>query len=280
MSMSLRLGLLAAALAAPASVGAQEIAPPPIEIPTPELPDEARPGLTLTLGLGAAFAPDYEGSDDYAFVPLWNLRAGNLYHPETFIQVTGPTLRSNLVADDHWRLGISGRFLGDYEDVDDQQVEELDEVDETLLVGVTAGYDFVRGPAGDLAAEIDAQYDALEGNGGVVTPRLRFKKALAESTLFDISASATWASEDYMGNRFSIDQADAERSGLDEYDADAGIKNATLTGSLTFRLTQSLSLTSLAAYTRLFGDAEDSPIVDDRGSPNQALGAILLNYTF
>jgi hypothetical protein len=51
-------------------------------------------GLQYTLGLGVAFAPDYEGSDDYAAVPLWNLRASNLSHPDTFIQVLGPTLRS------------------------------------------------------------------------------------------------------------------------------------------------------------------------------------------
>jgi outer membrane scaffolding protein for murein synthesis (MipA/OmpV family) len=39
-------------------------------------------------------------------------------------------------------------------------------------------------------------------------------------------------------------------------------------------------LTGLAAYSRLLGDAEDSPIVDDRGSANQLLGGVLLNYTF
>ena len=54
----------------------------PVETPAPET---AEPGtkLSVTVGLGAAFAPDYEGSDNSAFVPLWNLRLGNLYHPET-----------------------------------------------------------------------------------------------------------------------------------------------------------------------------------------------------
>src|SRR5215208_7996849 len=82
----------------------------PVETPAPET---VEPGTKLspTVGLGAAFAPDYEGSDDSAFVPLWNLRLGNLYHPETFVQITGPQLRSNLVPCDHWRFGVSGRYL-------------------------------------------------------------------------------------------------------------------------------------------------------------------------
>ena len=48
-------------------------------------------GISLTLGAGAGFAPDYEGSKDYERVPFWNLRAGNLDHPQTYIQVLGPT---------------------------------------------------------------------------------------------------------------------------------------------------------------------------------------------
>src|SRR3954462_3277897 len=52
-----------------------------------DIPEQAEAGAgdrtVYTLGLGVALAPDYEGSDDYRAVPLWNLRAGNLYHPDT-----------------------------------------------------------------------------------------------------------------------------------------------------------------------------------------------------
>ena len=168
--------LVGASLAGIGAAMAQQVdITTPVETPAPET---AEPGtkLSITVGLGAAFAPDYEGSDDYAFVPLWNLRLGNLYHPETFIQVTGPQLRSNLVPSDHWRFGVSGRYLPDYEDVDDDKVEDLEDVDDTLLFGVTLGYDFISGRQQDLALELDAQYDVLEGNGGVLTPRLRWRQ--------------------------------------------------------------------------------------------------------
>jgi outer membrane scaffolding protein for murein synthesis (MipA/OmpV family) len=252
----------------------------PVETPAPQEPTTAQAGLRLTLGLGAAFAPDYEGSDDYAFVPVWNLRLGNLYHPETFVQLTGLQLRSNLLPSDHWRLGVSGRYLPDYDDVDDDEVEDLEDVDNTLLFGVTLGYDLVSSPQQDLALELDAQYDIAESNGAVLTPRLRWRQPLAQWMVFETSLSATWASEDYMENRFGVSGGDAARSDLDAYDADEGFKNAAVSASLTYRLTTSLSLTGIAAFSQLLDEAEDSPIVDDRGSANQLLGGVLLNYTF
>jgi outer membrane scaffolding protein for murein synthesis (MipA/OmpV family) len=234
----------------------------------------------FTLGLGAALAPDYEGSDEYRGVPLWNLRADNLYHPATFVQVLGPTLRSNFLPDDHWRLGVSGRYQPDYDNVDNSRVQDIKDTEATGLLGLTVGYDFdaVRGQ--DLAVELDAQYDALNGNGGIVTPRLRWQAPLSQVLVLGAAASATWGSEDYMGNRFSINSGGAARSGLDEYDADAGIKNAMLTGTVTYRLTEAWSVTGLAAYSRLLGDAADSPIVDDEGDANQFLAGALVNYSF
>lgn len=237
-------------------------------------------GVRYTIGLGAAFAPDYEGSNDYAAVPLINLRAGNLYHPETYVQLLGPTLRSNFLPDEHWRLGVSGRYLADYDNVDNSRVQDLKDTDATGLLGVTGGYDFVLDPGSDLAVELDAQYDVLHGNGGILTPRLRWQAPLSPSLLVGAALSTTWASEDYMTNRFSIDGNEAARSGLDEYDADSGFKNAMLTGTLTWRFTGKWSLTGFAAYSRLFSEASDSPIVDDRGDENQMLGGLLVNYTF
>ena len=238
-------------------------------------------GRTYTLGLGIAYAPDYEGSDYYTAVPLWNVRVGNLYHPETFVQVLGPTLRSNLLPDDHWRLGVSGRYQPDYDNVDNSQVQDIKDTEADGLLGVTLGYDFIAERGRDLALEADAQYDVLNGNGGIVTPRLRWQSPLSESLIVNAALSATWGSEDYMGNRFSINSGGAARSGLDEYDADTGFTNARVTGTVTYRFTDAWSLVGLAAVTaELLGDAADSPIVEDQGDDNQFLGALLVNYSF
>ena len=65
--------------------------------------------IDWSIGAGAGFGPDYEGSEDYTVLPLWNLKASNLYHPATYVQIKGPKLNSNFLAHDNFRLGLSGQ---------------------------------------------------------------------------------------------------------------------------------------------------------------------------
>jgi outer membrane scaffolding protein for murein synthesis (MipA/OmpV family) len=90
-------------------------------------------GMRFTLGAGVGVAPDYEGSDYYEPVPLWNLSVSNLYHPKTYIQVLGPRLRSNFIPDDHWRLGVAGQFIKKRDDVHNDRVDDLESVDASRL---------------------------------------------------------------------------------------------------------------------------------------------------
>lgn len=237
-------------------------------------------GFSLTLGAGAGFAPDYEGSDDYKGVPLWNLRAGNLYHPETYIQVLGPHLVSNFLPDDHWRLGIAGQFIKERNDVEDDPVDALKSVDASVMLGLIAGYDFLASPQDDLMFEVEGRQDVASGNGFLGTIRGRYGQVLAERWRFDALVATTWASEDYMSSYFGIGAGDAARSGLEEFDADEGFKDVSFGASLTWRFLEHWSATAAATYTRLLGDAEDSPVVEDRGDENQLFAGLLINYRF
>ncbi|MFO1068424.1 MAG: MipA/OmpV family protein [Geminicoccaceae bacterium] len=242
----------------------------------------ATPALAveLTLGAGAALAPDYEGSDDYVGVPLWNIRAGNLYGEDTFVQVLGTSLSSNFLPDAHWRLGAAGLYKFDYNNVDNRRVQDVKGTNAAMLLGPTVGYDFLPDREADLAVELDALYDVLNGKGGVVTPRVRGRTVLAPGLIGEARVSTTWGSADYMGNWFSINNRDSERSGLDSYDADEGFKDVAIGGSMTYRFAERWALVGFAAYSRLLGDAADSPIVDDEGDANQFVTGALVNYTF
>ena len=238
------------------------------------------PGINFTLGAGAGVAPDYEGSDDYEAVPLWNLRAGNLYHPETYVQLIGPRLWSNFLPDDHWRLGLAGQFIKERDDVENDQVDDLKSVDASVMLGLIAGYDFLATPQNDLVLEVEGRQDVANDNGFLGTIRGRYGSLFAERWRFDTLVSTTWASEDYMSSYFGIGAGDAARSGLDQFNADEGFKDVSVAGSLTYRFFERWSVTALANYTRLIDDAEDSPVVDDAGDENQFFAGALLNYRF
>jgi outer membrane protein len=238
------------------------------------------PGINFTLGAGAGVAPDYEGSDDYEAVPLWNLRAGNLYHPETYVQLIGPRLWSNFLPHDHWRLGLAGQFIKERDDVENDRVDDLEDVDASVMLGVLAGYDFLATPQRDLVLEVEGRQDVANDNGFLGTIRGRYGSLFAGRWRFDALVSTTWASEDYMSAYFGIDAADAASSGLDQFSADEGFKDLSFAGSLTYRLFERWSVTALANYTRLIDDAEDSPVVDDAGDENQFFAGALINYRF
>ena len=95
-----------------------------------------------TVGLGGGVAPDYEGSENYELVPLWNIRANDLYDPNTYVQVLGPKLNSNFLPHDNLRLGLSGQYVAERDDVENDQVDSLSSTDDGLMLGVLLGYDF------------------------------------------------------------------------------------------------------------------------------------------
>jgi MipA family protein len=259
------------ALAQPASTGGATIEPV-----------DTGPGdrISVIVGAGPGFAPDYEGSSYYQLVPFWNLTVANLYHPKTYVQLIGPRLRSNFLPDDHWRLGLAGQFIKERDDVHNNKVDDLENVDASAMLGVLGGYDFLADPREELTLELELRQDVANDNGFLGTLRGIYGTRLSPSWRVDGFVGSTFASEDYMSSYFGIDAANAARSGLDEHNADAGVKDVNFGGVLTYRFLERWSVNAIATYARLLGDAEDSPIVDDVGDANQFFGAFLINYRF
>jgi outer membrane protein len=234
----------------------------------------------VTLGAGAGVAPDYEGSDYYQAVPLWNLNVSNLYHPKTYVQVLGPLLRSNFIPDDHWRLGVAGQFIKKRDNVHNDRVDDLDSVDASLMLGLVGGYDFLADPQRDLLLEIEARQDVANDNGFLATIRGAYRGRLTESFGMVAFVGSTWADDDYMKSYFGVDAANAAASGLDQFNADEGFKDVNFGGALNYRFLERWSVAVIGTYARMLNDAKDSPIVDDVGDANQFFGGALINYQF
>ena len=233
-----------------------------------------------TVGLGAGVAPDYEGSDDYKLVPLWNLRASNLYHPDTYVQVLATKATSNLLPSENWRLGPMLQYIPERDDVEDNRVDDLSHVDASVMVGVIGGYDFKLPERTVAGIELEARQDVSGGNGYLATLRGTYRAPLGDRTRFNGGIESTYASEDYMSSYFGINAKNAQRSNLDKFNANAGIKDVGLSASLTYDMFDNFTLTGIGRYNLLVDDAADSPIVDDRGSEHQFFAGVLIGYRF
>jgi MipA family protein len=241
---------------------------------------QASDKLQVAAKLGLGVAPTYEGSDDYEGVPLWVLRADNLYAPDTYVQLRNTTLTSNLLPNTNFRLGPMVQYIPTRDNVSDSVVNRMQHVDASLMVGGLIGYDFKLSDRQMLGVEFQGRQDVESGNGYLLTLLGRYRAPLLTALTFNGELSSTYASSDYMESYFGVSAANAARSGLDQFNADSGIKDVTLNLGLDYALFDGFSLGFSAAYSRLLNDAKDSPIVSDRGDENQFFAGLTAGYRF
>ena len=93
----------------------------------------------------------------------------------------------------------------------------------------------------------------------------------------------SWASEKYMETYFDVYPNQAEKTSIETYDAGEGLKDFGIGIGLTYDLDAHWILKGKLAYTRLLGDAQDSPLVDPdggQGNDNQLQLGTALAYRF
>lgn len=254
-----------------------------------DMPDPNDRSDTLTVAVGGAWNPDYEGSDDYHLIPAGAVRGRiggmNFWSSATwlYLDVIG---RPDSGID--FDLGpIVGARFNRTGKVKDDFVDELPERDTAIEVGGFAGLSWhgLTNPYDALSVRVDVLKDVGNAHEStLVSPSVSFGTPLSRTFYVSASASAEWAGGGYAEHYYSIPLADSIASGLPIYDADGGLKEWSLSllanHSVTGDLTGGLSVFATGSYTRLTGDFADAPIVDLRGSPNQWLAAVGLAYTF
>ena len=253
------------------------------------LPDPNDQSDTFTIGAGAAYLPDYEGSDDYRIIPAAAIR-GRLSGISFFTRATylyvdviprgDGALEFDLGPIAGVRLNRTGKIKDDFVDL-------LPERKTAFEIGGFAGvtYHGLTNPYDALSFRLDVVKDMGDAHESTIfTPTIDFGTPLSRRTYVGASLSAEWVGGGYADYYYSITPADALASGLAPYDADGGFKSWRLgllvNQSITGDLTNGLSVFGTGSYSRLSGDFKDSPIVDDRGSASQWLAAVGLAYTF
>nr|WP_294851186.1 MipA/OmpV family protein [uncultured Sphingomonas sp.] len=257
--------------------------------PQAPLPDPNDQSDTFTIGAGAAYLPDYEGSNDYRLIPAAAVRGRvsgiSFFTRGTYLYVDVVPRGSGKVELD---VGpIAGVRLNRTGKIKDSMVKLLPDRKAAIEVGGFVGMTAhgLTNPYDALSLRLDVVKDVGNAHKStVITPTIDFGTPLSRRTYVGLSLSADWVGGNFANYYYSILPTDALASGLPVYDADGGLKNwkvAVLANqSLTGDLLGGLSLFGAASYSRMTGDFKRSPIVSQRGSSGQWLGAIGLAYTF
>jgi outer membrane protein len=281
---SIAAATLAAALisATPASAQSTDAAAAP-------LPDPNDQSDNFSIGVGAGYVPDYEGSDDYELIPVVAIRGRlsgiSFYTRATYLYVDFiPRGDGALEFDAGPIVGVRLNRTGK---VHDDFVDALPERKTAIEVGGFAGisYHGLTNPYDSLSVHVDVVKDISGAHGStLVTPTIDFSTPLSRTTYVGASLSAEWAGGGYADYYYSIRPAASAASLLPVYDADGGFKQWRLglvgVQSISGDLTHGWSIFAAGSYAHLAGDFKDSPIVDRRGSASQWVGALGVGYTF
>jgi outer membrane protein len=219
-------------------------------------------------------APDYEGSDDYEFVPIPFARVA--FDNGMFATIQGVTAKANLIPSQTWRLGPMYNYRGSRSRVDNNRVDDMQNVSDASELGAFAGFDY-NSWFGSLEFLADVG-DAHEGWLG--TAKAGYNWAASKSWTLSFGLSATYADDDYMETYFGVSGRDSARSGLREYDADEGLKDVGFDLGISCQFTENWGGRLLGNYKLLLDDADESSPVTDEGSQHQFFLGIMAVYTF
>lgn len=279
MKTILSAAALGAALAFASPLAAQD---------TQDAPADAG-GDRITIGVGAALVPDFEGSDDSSIIPA-GVIVGKVSGIDFFTR--GTQLYVDLVPDapgpgTNFEAGlIGGARLDRTNKVDDLQVRALGKIDTAWEVGgfvgvsrtgvITSDYDTLSARVA-YVHDVSGTYDSY-----VITPQITYTTPLSIRTLVSVGASADYVGKGYARTYFAVSPAGALASGLPAYAFnDDGFKRFNLTAfalqSLSGDLRRGWGIGGGVLYGRMLGDFKRSPIVRDANQWSFAAG---VTYTF
>lgn len=255
-----------------------------------DVPKASEPN-SLTLGLGAAMAPSYEGSDDYIIVPA-GLAFGKVGGFAYYSRAT--TLYLDLIRDPYdarvdIAVGPVANLRVDRANrIKDAQVRALGELDYAIEAGAFAGIALNRvlHEYDTVTARISWIHDVTDTHDSfIVTPALEYGTPLSRKAYVGLQLSADYVGEDFAATYYGVTPAGAAASGLSPFAIDEGWKNARVSLLGSYKLqgdltTGGLGIFAIASYSSMLGEFKDSPLVSEAGDADQYFVGGGLTYTF
>ena len=248
-------------------------------------------GDYLTVGIGAGYAPSYEGSDDYLFYPqpvIQGSLAGIAITPRPG-GIALDVIPDGRDAKVGFSLGPVVRLRANRDGrIEDPVVKRLGKLDSAVEVGANAGvtlYDLLSG-YDSLTLSSDVKWDVANAHEGMtISPSLSYFTPVSRGAAVSLSLGAEHVDDDYADYYFSVSPAGSVASGLPTFQADGGWKSVGAVALLGVDFDRDLTNGGLAGfvtggYTRLLGDAKRTPLTSIRGDADQWLAGAGLAFTF
>lgn len=228
----------------------------------------------LSLGAGMLASPRYEGSGAIKVLPIPLINASYAIDDAQTVswKGLGATYTNQLVPT--FALGLQATYTMGRDTDDDYELLGLAEIDDTLTVGPHISYTLNRFLS--LNASLATDITGNGHDGTTAEAYLGHRTILTNGAMLASRIGATYASDNYMANTFSV-PASTARADRPRYAAKAGLHSLNIGTSLVTPLHGNWSLLANMGADYLLGDAADSPLVEQNLQPKLLLG---LSYKF
>lgn len=271
--------------------------PRPPEAATP-VPGTVFDGDWMTVGAGVAYNASYDGSDDYVLSPLPFLQ-GRLGGVSITPRPAGLALDFIPDADAapgertvDFDLGVAARLNRNRaSQIEDAVVASYGKLDTAIEVGPSVGVSVsaLLNPYDSLSFGADILWDVNGAHRGMtINPSITYFTPVSRAAAVSFSLSARHVDDDYADYYYSVPVAPpavaagdrlavfAADGGIDKlganlllgYDFDGDLTNGGLAGFL------------IGGYSRMQGDAADTPFTAVRGDADQWFVGAGVGYTF
>ncbi|MEH6719197.1 MAG: MipA/OmpV family protein [Aurantimonas endophytica] len=225
--------------------------------PAPAAYDYGDTDFVFILGIGGIVLPEFEGAEDYEIRPQAIVSVEYLSIPGLGA-FGGPDGRG-------FSIGPSFNYVGERDSSDFDELDGLDDVDDTFEAGVKASYEWEHA---EIYGAVRYAFGGAEGVVGDIGANLIARPT--ERLVLKAGPTASFASSDYMDAYFGVTTSESFNTGgrLAPYDPDGGFKSVGVAASARYEVFTDWFVNADASYDRLVGDAKDSPIVE-AGDANQ-----------
>lgn len=244
---------------------------------------------TIRIGAGALLSPTFVGSSDYQLmaVPALKLSFRNIFFASVEDGVGYAVINQH-----GWRAGpIAKIAFGRKEDGDNpfrvagsktSALRGLGNVATTVEAG---GFTEYRWRSMSTKIEVRKGLNGHEGLVGDLSVKYtRTSRSLSPMAgspfVVSIGPRLTVVDATYNKAFFGVDDDQAVKSGLPRYSPNGGVLSYGIGSVFVVPISSQLSTIVLAGYDRLTGDAGSSPLISERGSRNQGMFGVVLNYEF
>ncbi|NTV49611.1 MAG: MipA/OmpV family protein [Geobacteraceae bacterium] len=243
-------------------------------------------GWKTSVGSALIIAPAFTGSKRYNLLAVPDIRVA---YKDLFFANARDGVGYAVLNQDGWRVGpvITYTFSRSEKDGGsvfriagsrDDSLRGMGDVPGTVSLGGFAEYDI---KPYKLSMRL---HKGLSGHNGLVAEgKVNYGGMLVLSgrrLVYSFGPHIKFGDQTYVNAYWGVSAEQSARSGLARYHADAGVTAYGINGFAMTQMTDSISISMIAGFDRLASTVADSPLVQIRGSKNQAMFGLSISYLF